>query len=78
MAEGGTAAPRGSSAAKVPGAPPGDTTVAGARAKGLVWVDPRTNVYHTPGDAEYGATKGGKFMTEDDAKAAGARGSAQP
>jgi hypothetical protein len=58
---------------RVPGAPPADTTIAGARAKGLVWVDPSTKLYHTPGDTEYGATKNGRFMSVDDAKAAGAK-----
>ena len=60
-------------APRIPGAPPPDTSIAGARAKGLVWVDLSSKVYHTPGDTEYGTTMNGKFMTQDDAKAAGAK-----
>jgi hypothetical protein len=38
----------------------------------LVWVNTSTKVYHKEG-AFYGATKHGKFMTEDDATKAGYR-----
>ena len=46
--------------------------IADAKAKGLVWVNTSTHVYHKEGSL-YGATKHGKFMTEEDAKKAGYR-----
>ena len=43
-----------------------------AKASGKVWVNTETGVYHKSGQW-YGATKQGKFMTEQDAMKAGYR-----
>jgi DNA uptake protein ComE-like DNA-binding protein len=61
-----TAAP----AAAAPAQPP--------PAKGMVWVNTETKVYHREGDRYYGNTKHGKYMTEADAIAAGYRAAKQP
>jgi hypothetical protein len=66
-------------AAKAPPAPaPSAADIASAKAKGLVWVNLNTKVYHQSTDSTYGTTKNGKFMTEADAKAAGARAAKAP
>jgi hypothetical protein len=51
--------------------------IADAKAKGMVWVNTSTKVYHKDGQF-YGTTKKGKFMTEDDAKKAGYRAAKEP
>jgi hypothetical protein len=47
---------------------------ASGAAPNKVWVNTASMVYHCPGDRYYGKTKAGKYMTEPEAKAAGAHG----
>ena len=41
-----------------------------ARSRGMVWVNANGKTYYKDG-SHYGKSKGGRFMTEDEAKAAG-------
>jgi len=52
-------------------APPTDAEISDASAKGMVWVNKNTKVYHKRGTAMYGKTKNGAFMSEADAEKAG-------
>ncbi|MGA8672243.1 MAG: hypothetical protein WB679_20365 [Terracidiphilus sp.] len=72
------AAPTATKAAKPAPAPaPSAADIANAKAKGLVWANLNTKVYHYATDSTYGNTKNGKFMTEADAKTAGYRAAKQ-
>lgn len=63
---------------KTPETPaPTAAEIADAKAKGLVWVNTTTKVYHKDG-AFYGKTKRGKFMTEADAQKGGFKAAQEP
>ena len=64
----GAAKTKSAAAAAPPAA--SEREIADAKAKGLVWVNTATQVYHKDGQF-YGKTKQGKFMTEADAQKAG-------
>jgi hypothetical protein len=49
-----------------------ESEISAAKADGKVWVNTASGVYHKGGEW-YGATKQGKFMTEQEAKQAGFR-----
>ena len=67
----------GASKAAAAAAMPSDKEIADAKAKGLVWVNTNSKVFHKDG-AFYGKTKKGKFMTEADAVKEGNRAAKQP
>jgi len=65
--------------AKSPATPPPTAAeIADAQAKGMVWVNLNTKVYHKPGVPTYGTTKHGQFMTEADAQKAGYKAAQEP
>ena len=65
--------PQTPSAAKTPRASTATMAQAPGGGPGMVWVNTKSKVYHCSGDAFYGKTKAGKYVTEDAAKAEGDR-----
>jgi hypothetical protein len=58
--------------------PPTAAEIADAQAKGMVWVNLHTKVYHKAGVSTYGTTKHGQFMSEADAQKAGYKAAQEP
>ena len=50
---------------------PTDQEISDAKAKGMIWVNTKTKVYHEADSQFYGKTKHGRFMTKDEATKAG-------
>ena len=60
-------------ASNITSAAPTDQQIADAKAKGLVWGNRNSKVYHKSDYSRYGKTKNGQFMTEADAIKGGYR-----
>ena len=64
--------------AKVTKPAPTTAEIADAKAKGMVWVNNNTKVFHKAEAPTYGTTKNGEFMTEADAIKGGNRMAKEP
>ena len=69
---GATAAPKAPVQKAAAAGEMSDKQIVDAKAKGLVWVNTDSKIYHKDGQF-YGKTKKGRFMTEAEAQKLGAR-----